>query len=878
MRPRFVLLAAAALALPLAAQAQESPAVSAAKAHFQSSARHASADLADLSVADAYLDPQTGATRVYLSQRHAGVDVYGTRTAAAVRDGRVFASGDAFEADLAARANGSTPSVSASAAAATAEAYAHARTPELDAHSGRYLTDNPALDAVEPATYEVHETQLVYAPVEGGALRLAWAVSLSGHGGPTGQQVWNVRVDAHTGAVLAADDLVAYDSFGAPPARTDFAPVALAASAPALGQRAGSYRVLPLPVESPTHGAFALVANPDDADASPFGWHDTNGAPGAEFTVTRGANVNAYRDQDNNNAPDPGSQPDGGAALVFDVPFDEAASATESTNPDAAVVNVFYWSNVVHDVLWHYGFDEPAGNFQTNNYGRGGFGNDAVRAEALDGSGTNNANFGTQNDGTPPRMQMFEWTGINVTATAPASIAQRYPAGAANFGPSESATYSGLVGLGTSPEDPDDDTACDGADSALVSGKIALIQRGSTDGTSCPFTNKVRNAQDAGAIAALIYNCVIGVPGCSETVNSDRAFGLGGSDPSITIPSAGIGRSVGLALKANVPQTEVTLDFPLTRDSDFDSGIIAHEIGHGVSTRLTGGPSASNCLSNAEQMGEGWSDYLGLMLTMTASDVGAQRRGVGTYVEYEDTDGGGIRPAPYSTDFGVNPATYSDIAGLSIPHGVGYVWASMLWDVSWALIDQDGFGDVYDAGGGFGNQKALRLVIEAMKLQPCSPGFVDGRDAILEADALLYGSAHSDLIGAAFAARGLGANASQGSSGSVTDGVEDFTPFPPFAVASETDALGRVTELAVAGQNPFRTETALSLSVATAQDVTVDVVDLLGRRVATLFSGAMRPASTERLTLSAAGLPSGVYVVRAVGETFSLSERVTLAR
>ena len=42
-----------------------------------------------------------------------------------------------------------------------------------------------------------------------------------------------------------------------------------------------------------------------------------------------------------------------------------------------------------------YGFDEISGNFQQYNFGRGGRENDAVIANAQDGSGFNNANFMT---------------------------------------------------------------------------------------------------------------------------------------------------------------------------------------------------------------------------------------------------------------------------------------------------------------------------------------------------------------------------------------------------------------------------------------------------------------------------------------------------
>jgi uncharacterized repeat protein (TIGR01451 family) len=68
---------------------------------------------------------------------------------------------------------------------------------------------------------------------------------------------------------------------------------------------------------------------------------------------------------------------------------------------------LFYWNNWMHDKLYQLGFTEAARNFQSNNFGRGGLGNDAVQADAQDGSGVNNANFSTPSDGSAGRMQMF---------------------------------------------------------------------------------------------------------------------------------------------------------------------------------------------------------------------------------------------------------------------------------------------------------------------------------------------------------------------------------------------------------------------------------------------------------------------------------------
>jgi hypothetical protein len=79
----------------------------------------------------------------------------------------------------------------------------------------------------------------------------------------------------------------------------------------------------------------------------------------------------------------------------------------------AAVTQLFYITNWIHDETYRLGFTEQARNFQHSNFGRGGVENDRVSAEAQDCSGTNNANFGTLADGNRGRMQMYLWTGPN---------------------------------------------------------------------------------------------------------------------------------------------------------------------------------------------------------------------------------------------------------------------------------------------------------------------------------------------------------------------------------------------------------------------------------------------------------------------------------
>jgi Zn-dependent metalloprotease len=137
------------------------------------------------------------------------------------------------------------------------------------------------------------------------------------------------------------------------------------------------------------------------------GWMGTS-------TVTTGNNVEAYLDTNADNAPDAnnGANLSNGHASApdqnFNFPFSTAVDPR--TQQAAVVTNLFYFNNVMHDFSYNLGFTESAGNFQTNNFGRGGTGNDSVRAEAQDGSGTNNANFATPPDGQRPRMQQFLFT------------------------------------------------------------------------------------------------------------------------------------------------------------------------------------------------------------------------------------------------------------------------------------------------------------------------------------------------------------------------------------------------------------------------------------------------------------------------------------
>jgi hypothetical protein len=176
-------------------------------------------------------------------------------------------------------------------------------------------------------------------------------------------------------------------------------------------------------------------------------------------------------------------------------------------------------------------------------------------------------------------------------------------------------------------------------------------------------------------------------------------------------------------------------------------------------------------------MGEGWSDFFALVMTAQTGDQANDARAMGYFATQNPN---GIRTYPYSRDMNINPHTLGNVSDFDFgldgvsPHGVGSIWTAMLWDMYWNLVDKYGFDtDIYQGSGG--NNVALQLVIDGLKLQPCSPGFESGRDAILAADTANNAGVNHCEIWSAFAKRGLGEGASSGNSGSLGDEVESFT-------------------------------------------------------------------------------------------------------
>ena len=746
-------------------------------------------DLRDMVVSSAYHSPSTGFYHLYFNQRYKGIEVYNALLNIVVKQNNIAHIENQFFQKIDKLNPSTEASISPERALELAASYLKINLTATEQISTTLLPDGNITEAIfrdKSITTEDIKIKLYWLPSEdGNSVRLVWNVNIET---PMTSDWWNLRFDARTGEFIEKNNWVAHCSFD----RT-FIPFTPENVQSARNQQmtesiaAESYTVFNIPLEAPTFGNRTVVTSPyttfvpaGTGPGTTNGWHNDGTT---SYTTTRGNNVLAQDDTDNNNNT-PGNMPNS-AILEYDYPYTFGPN-TASGNQLAAITNLFYWNNLIHDVLYRFGFDEPSGNYQANNLGRGGAGNDFVYADAQDGGGTNNANFSAPVDGSNGRMQMYLWTGsasTSMTVNTPAIIAGSYTTYESGFSVNNK-LLNPLTGDLILVDDAGTATTSFGCspfdNAALVTGKIAVIDRGGT--TPCnSFTTKVKNAQLAGAIAVIVVNNVSTTP-----------ITMGGTDNTITIPAFMISQANGNSIKSQLTAGQtvnVTLN-PSTAyqpDGDFDNGIIAHEYGHGWSIRLTGGPANSGCLSNVEQGGEGWSDYLALMLTtnwanQTPTLASANvARGIGTYAISQPTTGGGIRPFPYSYNkTGINNSvTYAAVGNTSFsqPHGIGSIWCTILWDMTWEIIFQDNqiVPDIYNTSNLVGNVAALKLVNEGLRLQKCSPSFIDARNAILQADQLLFNGKYKCSIWKAFARRGVGANASTGSSTNDRTVTEDYS-------------------------------------------------------------------------------------------------------
>ena len=737
-------------------------------------------DLQDLKLMSVGDSKAAGLDFYYYSQQKDGIEILNALATVAVKNGEVIHStGNLIK-------NVSNKSAQNKRAVLSIDTAFDAVAKDLGIANAKQIVSRQTANTL---TFKVEETnvtsKLVYVPNSNGALDLVWLYELYS---PVDNDLYGYQVSAVDGKILQKENLTLKCNFGnhnhgnVRPERGVSFEERMLKMQPMVVENS-AYNVVPFTTESPLHGNRQLLVSPANETASPYGWHNTldgntSATAGLKYTNTRGNNVIAYEDRDGDNLT-VGAFANGEANLVFDFPYAGGSTLTPEDHVNASITNLFYMNNMMHDVMYKYGFDEKNGNFQRNNYGRGektatdqtgdaGQG-DYVIAEAQDGGGTQNANFSTQADGAfGSRMQMYLWnTGaqapnfiVNNTVEAGSYLAadNSFTAGHVDYPKFPNSMTGDLVLYDDGA--PDTNDACTAAiNAAALNGKIALIKRG-----TCSFVIKVKNAQNAGAIGVVIYDNAVGA-----------LAGMTGSDATITIPAVRIQKELGDRLAAQLVNGPVNVSIQDPRvamyDGDFDNGIIAHEYGHGVSTRLAGGRLTTSCLRNSEQQGEGWSDFFAYMLTMKASDSPTVGRGIGNFASGLAIDGPGIRKYKYSTDMAVNPFTFESTNTMTYKnatnadqidiHSVGSVWATMLWDLAWKYIDKYGFdADVVNGNGG--NNKVMQLVIDGLKLQPCNASFTQARDAIIAADQATTGGQNKCMIWNVFARRGLGLSANSG--------------------------------------------------------------------------------------------------------------------
>ncbi|MEO8507938.1 MAG: M36 family metallopeptidase, partial [Betaproteobacteria bacterium] len=459
--------------------------------------------------------------------------------------------------------------------------------------------------------------------------------------------------------------------------------------------------------------------------------------------------------------------------------FASTPNATRS-QVAAAVTNLFYMNNYLHDWFYDAGFDEAAGNAQTSNFGRGGLGGDSIFAEAQDKNGTNNANMSTPADGQRPRMRMFLWSSSIALAMvqSPAAVAGAKQAGTADFGP-QAFDLTGDLVVALDAVNPDGPTSTDGCtaftNAPAVAGRIAVVDRG-----VCTFVVKAKNAQNAGAAGVLVLNNV--APG---------APGMAGTDATVTIPAISVSLADGTAITAQLAlPAAVTLRMArqaaAQRDGALDNTLIAHEWGHYISNRLIGNGNGLGTQQSGG-LGEGWADFHALLLFVKEADRSLPGNAdfSGAYPETPYPLGGpdfapdalnnayyfGIRRYPYSRDMTKNPLTLRHIAD-SVPlpaspvpsprsssslnsevHNTGEVWASLLWECYSNLLNDTArlpFAQAQD--------RMKRYLVGSYKATPVEPNIIAARDALL-AVMEAQDPADRDLCMQGFAKRGAGVGA-----------------------------------------------------------------------------------------------------------------------
>ena len=247
--------------------------------------------------------------------------------------------------------------------------------------------------------------------------------------------------------------------------------------------------------------------------------------------------------------------------------------------------------------------------------------------------------------------------------------------------------------------------------------------RGTNSGGSLSFDPASSTGDDQKVLNIFYYNCfmhdffyLLGFDEASGNFQRDN-FGRGGraSDPVDARSHPGpVFGTANMATPADgrSPIMNMGLVASTNRHTAFDSTVVFHEFTHGVTNRLVGGPLNDRALEDPQSggMGEGWGDYVACSI----NDVEV----VGAWVVNKP---GGIRGFRYDANF---PDGFGELGTgrYTRVHSIGEIWCATLLEINRAI----------------GKALGLQLVVDALKLSPANPSFLDMRDAILTAlDAML---------------------------------------------------------------------------------------------------------------------------------------------
>ncbi len=687
---------------------------------------------------------------------------------------------------------------------------------------------------------------------------------------PKSPNYWNILINANSGEIISKANMTSFCNFSSAAYSHGFSNAGNYTDATInnifienLNEKArkvspdnASYNVFALPIEAPTFGSRSIVNNPWVLSASPEGWH-SDGIN--HYTDTKGNNTETFSAElDDNLDVINKVYVSGGNNINFDFPFNPISNIEGNLN--ASVSDLFYTVNMIHDIYYKLGFTETAKNFQKNNFGNGGLDNDPIEVISFKLIG-NNAGYDSTPDGTSPRLAIYLYKNIRFLQYIEPVAAQsrKYKSMKSFFGPA--LTTTGMIGNVKRSEVID---ACTSLAANSLANKIGLMRFG-----NCEPTVKVKNAQNAGAIAAIIYN---------DSTTTDM-LPFQGNDSSITIPTVRIDNAEGeyiswLLSQGTMVNVKLVDDFTNEGaiNASLDKSIVIHEYTHGLSNRLTGtGFGCLNTNVSREQMGEGWSDFYALMLTNRPEYNSNTSRGHASYAEGEQTDGLGDRPAKYSTSFSINNYTYGMTNGME-QHSIGFVWATMLWDLHWKYAEKYGYSSDVMANTINGSTRILQLVIDGLKLQPCNPTFIEGRDAILAADQATTGGEDKCMIWNTFARRGLGINASAGSKTNINDQVEDFT-IPSECKTLSTNETTASENTISTYPNPAGNEFFIKFPDGIMGKVNVEIYDMSGK----LVSEEMI-SPNEKKTISTGRLENGTYLIKVKGLGYEMASKVIIKK